>query len=102
MVVTNVNSRNNDIDILDKEVVLLKREIVAINNSLNEQYNMLEALEAVSNAELKCDVCDFKCRKEITLIKHINTNHPVTINGTRSTTSNNAHLCALFDVFDVL
>ena len=51
---------------LEMEVELLKRAMVAINNSLNEQNNMLEALEAqisVYNAEIKCEVCDFKCRK---------------------------------------
>ena len=55
---------------------------------------MLEALEAaisVSNDELKCDFCHFKCKKEFTLIKHMNTKHPGTINVTIRTTSNNTH-----------
>ena len=41
-----VKIKTSSRDIIEKKVVLLKREIVAINNSLNEQYNMLETLEA--------------------------------------------------------
>ena len=81
----NVNSKNSVLDILESEVALLKREMVAINNSLNEQYHMLEALEAsisVPNTELKCDVCEYKCKKENTLVKHMNSKYPIITNVT--------------------
>ena len=74
------NSQHGSVKMLQSEVKILRREIEAINNSLNVQYEMLEDMESAisaSSVEFDCEICNFKCKKESTLSKHINTKHSV-------------------------
>ena len=48
------------------------------------------------NKELKCEHCDFKCEREVTLKKHTNTMHPVTMTQ-NSNPSKNEQKCCLCD-----
>ena len=46
------------------------------------QYEMLEDMQSAisaSSVEFECEMCKFKCKKENTLSKHMNTKHPVKI-----------------------
>ena len=54
---------NNDIEVIEKVHV-------------NEDTKKDSLVKEVSDESYKCDVCEYKCKSEITLIKHTNTKHP--------------------------
>ena len=55
-------NQNNDIEVIEKVHV-------------NEDTKKDSLVKEVSDESYKCDVCEYKCKSEITLIKHTNTKH---------------------------
>ena len=80
------------VDLLETEVKELKNEINELNNAMSEIMAKILTLEEITprnqintknptievnldNQTFKCDQCEYWCKLEITLKKHINTKH---------------------------
>ena len=108
----------NKVDILEIEIKNLKEQLTELSNNMSKMMAKLVNLEvntddiqnnskpeeiqetASTHYEYKCDKCEYKCSKGVTLMKHINTKHPDYISERVKDTSNELKCVLCPDNFD--